>query len=122
MRLNFQIILVVIIFIGCSKVVENQNYFQNYIGKSVSDILIDDSLNIAEYSFINEPPGIGRGLISNLLNGQQIYIYVDRNDAIIDTTFSWKVEDFNKKLISGIAIKRANSWQIFGNVIKYYHN
>ncbi|MCB0748674.1 MAG: hypothetical protein KDC90_14535, partial [Ignavibacteriae bacterium] len=80
------------------------------------------SLNIAEYSFINDPPGIGRGLISNLLNGQQIYIYVDRNDAIIDTTFSWKVEDFNKKLISGIAIKRANSWQIFGNVIKYYHN
>ncbi len=118
-KLLFLIILISLS--GCETEKVNEPYFKKYIGKTFSEIFLDDSLSFQKYEFINEPPGIGRGIICTSKKGQQVYIYFGRKDATLNIDGDWKLDDFNNKIISGIAINRNNKWQTFGSVIKYYH-
>jgi hypothetical protein len=94
---------------------------KDFLGKSVGEVIADVPMELGKYFVIEEPPGVGRGIEGKTPAGDEIWVYVDRKDAIFSDKADWKLEQFTDRTVAGVAVKRNGRWHIAGKVIPYYH-
>ena len=95
---------------------------ESLIGVPVDDAIARLGLTLDEHPVIEEPPGIGRGVQGKNAKGEEVWLYVNRNEVgFTDQGVQGKLPLIRTLKVAGVARKTAAGWVTAGQVIFYYH-
>jgi hypothetical protein len=125
----------VALLIGCSSAKELETTvaspmhaagFTDYdgclIGMTVQGAVNHLELILGSYFIIEEPPDVVRGVRGKDRSGEEVWLYVDRIELLNGSVQDWKFERLAHLIVIGVARKRGDRWQRYGQVIWYYHS
>ena len=109
-----------LIYLSCNSDNEMQ-FYDNFLGKSIEEVVGKLKLRIDDFSIIQEPPGIIRGISKSTID-ERIYIYIARDSFGVQFENQLETKDVLNKQVVGFAIKKNGDWYTVGQVIDYYHS
>ena len=85
----------------------------------MEDAILLLEVSLGEYFWIEEPPGIGRGVQGKDAAGAVVWLYVDRFPAFKGEAS--RLANFLPMKVVGVARRQGKRWKTCGRVIGYYH-
>lgn len=92
------------------------------IGTTVDPAISMLGLTLGEHSAIGEPPGIGRGVIGRNAAGEEVWLYVNKNEVgFTEGSVETKLPLIRALKVIGVARRSGGVWATHGEVIAYDH-
>ena len=88
------------------------------LGETVEDAILLLEVSLGESFWIEEPPGIGRGVKGKDAAGDVVCLYVDRFPAFKGEAS--RLATFLPMKVVGVARRQGKRWKTCGRVIGYY--
>jgi len=103
--------------IGCSPLPMQPIDNATLLGMTVSKAISDAGITLERQFVIDEPPCVPRGISGHDKSGNQIELYVKRGDVPFSISRKWTLEQFQNKIVIGVAKENDEKWTVVGDVM-----
>ena len=87
------------------------------LGMTVSKAISDAGITLEKPFVIDEPPCVPRGINGHDKSGNEIELYVKRGDVPFSKSRKWTLEQFQNKIVIGVAWEHDEKWTVVGDVM-----
>lgn len=91
----------------------------SYMKIPLQDAIAKAGLDKSTEQMVEDPPGKVRGIRAKNVEGQLVYLYVDKGRY--NVAKKWTINDLMEKPVIGAAIKHNGEWITKGRVVHNYH-